>query len=139
MAYVGPEKKAKILSALKPIMPKSWKWSLAVRHHSTIVLTIAAAPIDLLEIYTRTNCPDELRLAVIEGREKHLAINPYYWEDHFEGDLKTLFGKIMSALNLDNHDRSDPQTDYFDVGHYVEVRFGRWEKPFVVCGERNAA
>jgi phenolic acid decarboxylase len=44
MAYVNQEKKAKIL---KKVMPKGWKYSLAVRNHSTIVCTIKSAPVDL--------------------------------------------------------------------------------------------
>jgi hypothetical protein len=28
-----------------------------------------------------------------------------------------------------NHDRSDSQTDYFDVGWYIEIQFGQWDKP----------
>jgi len=48
MAYVDQSKKALIAAALKPVMPVGWKWSLAVQNHSTIVLTIASAPINLL-------------------------------------------------------------------------------------------
>ena len=38
----------------------------------------------------------------------------------------------MYALNIDNHNRSDSQTDYFDVGHYTSINLGSWNKPFVV-------
>jgi hypothetical protein len=43
-----------------------------------------------------------------------------------------LFHKIRDALNIDNHNRSDSQTDYFDVGHYTSINLGSWNKPFVV-------
>jgi len=45
---------------------------------------------------------------------------------------------IIKALNLDNYDRSDSMTDYFDVGHYVNINIGRWNKPFVFTGAKVA-
>jgi hypothetical protein len=29
-----------------------------------------------------------------------------------------------------NHDNSDIQSDYFDVGWYVEVNIGKWNKAY---------
>lgn len=136
MAYMNQEKKAKIAEALKKVMPKDWKYSLAVRHHSTLVLTIKSAPINLVDIYTKTR---------FENREQYLErmyvdVNPYWWHDHFEGDLKEIFEKIFAALNIGNWNNSDSQTDYFDVGHYIDVQFGKWDKPFVVtCGEEQVS
>ena len=36
------------------------------------------------------------------------------------------------AMNIGNHDNSDLQTDYYDVGWYVNLQFGRWNKPYNV-------
>ena len=52
-------------------------------------------------------------------------------EMYFDESLD-LFRKIRDALNIDNHNRSDSQTDYFDVGHYTSINLGIWNKPFVV-------
>lgn len=111
MAYMSQEKKAKIAVALKAIMPKDWKYSLAVRHHSTIVMTIKSAPV-----------------ALIEGT--HCDVNIYYLDRQFEGNTLALFEKIKSALNIDNFDESDSMSDYFHVGHYVDLNIGRWDKAF---------
>ena len=35
-------------------------------------------------------------------------------------------------MNDGNHDRSDPQSDYFDVGWYVDVNIGKWNKPYTL-------
>lgn len=122
MAYVDQTKKAKIAANLKKVMPDGWKYSLAVRNHSTIVLTISAAPINLL------NKVVDLR----EG-ETTFTLNPYHFRNQFnERKYIDIFEKIIAALNTDNHDNSDIMTDYFDVGHYVEISIGRWDKPFVV-------
>ena len=48
MAYMNQEKKAKIAAALKTVVPKGWKYSLAVRNHSSIVMNIKSAPVDLV-------------------------------------------------------------------------------------------
>jgi hypothetical protein len=34
-------------------------------------------------------------------------------------------------MNIGNHDRSDSQTDYFDVGFYTDISIGRWDTPYV--------
>lgn len=123
MAYVNQEKKAKIAAALKIVVPKDWKYSLAVRHHSTIVMTIRTAPIDLLKIACeKYENPDR----------EYTEINNYHLDHHFEGELRDTFEKIITALNQDNFNKSDSQSDYFHVGHYVNLRIGAYDKPFTV-------
>lgn len=117
MAYASKELKAKVAAKLKTIMPKGWKYSLAIRHYSTLVLTISKAPVDLNVIAPK-------------------GINMY----HFHGGLTDaqylpLFKDIVAAMNTDNYDRSDIQSDYFDVGHYVNIGIGKYEKPFVCTAE----
>lgn len=114
VAYVSKEKKAKIAAALKLVVPKTWKYTLSVRNHSTITMTIKSAPIDLTD------------------GGKRSSINHYWLADSFSGKTLATLEKIKAALNTDNYDRSDIQTDYFDVGHYVNIALGRWDKPFEV-------
>jgi hypothetical protein len=35
-------------------------------------------------------------------------------------------------MNAGNWDKSDIQTDYFDVGWYIDVNVGRWDKPYAL-------
>lgn len=66
MAYVSKEKKQKIAAALKTVMPKGWRWSLAINHGSTLILTIASAPVDLMaEAMRRPRRQDD------EARDAH--------------------------------------------------------------------
>ena len=118
MACMSQEKKAKIAKKLKTIVPKGWKYSLRVRNHSAIVLTIRRGPAELLKDSDEDN---------------HAKINHYYIEKRYEGKVLETMKEIIAALNLDNYDNSDAMTDYFDVGHYVEVQIGEWDKPFVVA------
>lgn len=134
MAYMNQEKK-NIAAALKTVMPKDWKYSLSVSNHSTIVLTIKSAPVDLLEPVNTQRKEWALREgSTRECDNKPLTncmIHQNRREDYYEGSLLETFNKIFAALNLNNHDRSDSQTDYFDVGHYVDLSLGGWNKPFI--------
>jgi hypothetical protein len=120
MAYISQEQKAKIAAILKPIIPKGWKYSLSVHHHSKLTLTIASAPVDLPK--------------VLYGQSANqISVNQYHFERQFKDSTYVdLFKKIVAALNTDNYDNSDITTDYFDVGHYVGIEIGRWNKPFEV-------
>lgn len=122
MAYMNQEKKRKIAEELKRVMPKDWKYSLGVNNHSTITLTIQSAPVDLL---ARTNL-----------ETTYHQLNHFYPHHMFEGKTLETMQAIIRALNIDNHDRSDTMTDYFDVGHYVNIDIGRWNKPFVFTGAK---
>jgi hypothetical protein len=131
MAYMNQERKARIAHALKAVIPKGWKYSLAVQNHSTIVLTIAAAPVDLLgqmQAVSAERAREGGREDYLAGAT-HIAPNPYYWRE--SGLDVGVWEPILAALNDGNHDRSDPMTDYFDVGWYVEVNIGQWNRPFV--------
>lgn len=126
MAYVNQDKKAMIAAALKAVVPAGWKYSLSVRHHRTIVMTVASAPFDLIAAFRMSEHFDP-------KAAKHHQVNPYHYREHLDDEcVADVFDRIFDALNTDNHDRSDTMTDYFDVGHYVELNLGRWDKSFVV-------
>jgi hypothetical protein len=59
-------------------------------------------------------------------------VNPYHYQNHFSGTAKKFLNEVMAAMNAGNHDNSDIQTDYFDVGWYVDVNIGQWNKPYEV-------
>lgn len=125
MAYVDQAKKQKIAAALKLVVPTGWKYSLAVRHHSTIVCTISAAPFDLLGTFKRSYGCDKA--------PTYVSVNTHHIATQVEDEcVAEVLQKIADALNTDNFDKSDIMTDYFNVGHYVTLQLGRWNKPFVV-------
>lgn len=130
MAYMSQEHKKCIQAQLKRVVPASWKWSLSVLNHSTIVFTVSAADADFLGELQRMN--DEY--AQRRGEKPHKVgdyceLNPFYWAEWLPAYAEIL-RPIFAALNMGNWDRSDSQTDYFDVGHYVRFNIGRWNKPF---------
>jgi hypothetical protein len=121
MAYMDQKRKAEIAAALKKVVPKDWKYSLAVRHHSTIVMTIRTAPVERIALNLRK-----------EKNPDYIKINEYYPEKEFDGRILPIFQNIKDAMMKGNHNNSDIMTDYFDVGWYIDIQVGEWNKPFKV-------
>ena len=123
MAYMSQDKKANIAPKVKAILKKfNVKGSLAVRNHSTLVLNVKAGSVDFMQDYG-----DEE-----SARNFGIQVNPYWYHEHFTGKSKQFLKEVLSAMNDGNHDRSDVQSDYFDVGWYVDVNIGKWNKPYTL-------
>lgn len=133
MAYVSQELKKKIEPKVKEICKKyGIKARLAVSGHSTLVLNVQSGKIDFLESYNS--------LGRKEFRPSHygpfvdatyIDVNVYHYQKHFDGKALAFLKEVICAMNTGNHDNSDPQTDYFDIGWYISVNIGRWNKPYV--------
>ena len=105
---------------------------MAVRNHSTLVLNIKSGVIDFIGNY-KTNQLGRVSAFVREQQEiKALDVNPYWYQEHFDGVALDFMKEVFSAMNNGNHDNSDIQTDYFDVGWYVDVNVGTWNKPYIL-------
>lgn len=113
MAYYSQERKKAVQPLIKALLKKyGMTGSLAVRHHSTVVLNLKAGPIDF-------------------GRD-YIQVNVYWIRDHYEGVAREFLEEAYAILMQGNHNRSDIQTDYFDVGWYVDINVGKWNKPYVL-------
>lgn len=126
MAYITQAQKKVIAAKMKEFMPKEWKYSLAIDNHSQIVCTIKSAPVNL-----ETELKENMQVHIRDGS---YSVNQFHFKDHFkepESNTVKILAQTVEALNTDNYDNSDSMTDYFDVGHYVELRFGKWNQPFV--------
>jgi hypothetical protein len=139
MAYFNQEKKAKIAPKIKAILAKyKVKGSLAVRNHSTLVLNLKSGSIDLIENYIETDSKtfhgkkmSQDQIDYIRSK-KSLDVNPYWFKEHFSGKSLDFLKEIFVAMNDGNWDKSDIQSDYFNVGWYVDVNIGKWDKPYTV-------
>jgi len=129
MAYMNQEKKATIKSALQKVMPKDWKWSLSVDNHSTIVITIKSAPVDLID--------EVLYVSKSNQTEKPVShdVNIYWLDKQFDFHLELFKNILRAAKSAEWFDKSDVQSDYFHTAYYIDIRIGRWNKPFIVTGE----
>jgi hypothetical protein len=133
MAYVSKDLKAKVAGLLKTEFPgtakdRGFKYSLAVRHHSTLVITISEGTIDFIGNFIETT-------KNMEGRDNseiptYINVNTYNMNNWFSGDVRDILTKIRNIMNTGNHDNSDIMTDYFDIGWYVDINIGKWDKPY---------
>ena len=124
MAYMNQERKAKLAPAVKAICKKyGVKATLSVSNYSTLSLNISSGPVDFIKSSERTGAN--------RGYD-YLEVNTYWYRDHFDGVARDFLSEVIPAMNVGNHDRSDLMTDYFDVGWYVRVNIGRWDKPYVL-------
>lgn len=135
MAYVSQEMKAKLAPQIKAICKKyGVKGSLAVRHHSTLVLNVKSGNIDFFDSFNRTAGarPRPAHLAFRPAQD-HLNVNVYHYESHFDGKAAKFLAEVIPALKgPDYFDDSDPQTDYFHCSHYIDVNIGKWDRPYAL-------
>lgn len=135
MAYMSQEKKAKIAPVVKAICAKyGIKGSLKVRNHSTLCLTIKQGPIDFIGNSNRVcgNNHYQVSRGFRPNTQGYSDVNPYWFRDHYDGKALDFLSEVLTAMNAGNHDRSDIQSDYFDVGWYVDVNIGRWDQPYAL-------
>lgn len=135
MAYVSQEMKNELAPAIKAILKKyGIKGTLAVQHHSTLVLSIKSGKIDFIknhnDVVEKRNAGDL--------RQGHMAtdyiqVNPYWTDEHYTGKAKKFFAEVIAAMKGPKFfDNSDPMTDYFHVSHYIDINVGKWNKPYIV-------
>lgn len=109
------------------------KGSIGVRHHSTLVVNVTAGPLDLIgncnKVCEKVCARRGFRHTDAVG---HIQVNEYYAHEHFDGECKDFVLALIEAMNVGNHDRSDIQSDHFDVGWYTDINIGKWNKPYIV-------
>lgn len=138
MAYVSQQMKAELAPAIKAICKKyGVKGTLAVRHHSTLVLNIKSGKIDFLKNYVETTEPfrsGNLNYDMtVESLRGYLSINTYHTDTHFSGKAKKFFAEVIAAMKGPKFfDHSDAMTDYFHCSHYIDINLGTWNKPYIV-------
>jgi hypothetical protein len=79
-------------------------------------------------------------MAIVNGnretkRDGHAQLNQFYLSREFAGNAEMceLFEKIYSTMKgTEYFDRSDSQSDYFDLKHYIRINIGKWDKAFTV-------
>lgn len=138
MAYMDQKRKAELAPNIKRVLARfGLKGSLSVRNHSTLVLTIKSGMLDFISSYCEA-LRAQNTLHDVEGRiasvqkNRHIDVNPYHYDKQFTGQSKMAIGHLLACMNVGNHDNSDIQSDYFDVGWYVDINIGKWDQPYEV-------
>jgi hypothetical protein len=137
MAYMSQERKKQIKVELDKVLKGTGiKYSLGVRHHSTLVLNISQGPVDFIGNHNAVvsdanyiHFHPNANLA-----KNYLDINTHWYHEHFTGNVLELLKKIVTVMMTGNHDNSDSMSDYFDVGWYIDINVGKWDRPYRLIG-----
>ena len=114
MAYMNQSEKARLAPKIKAVLKKyNMKGSLAVRNYSTLVLNLKSGPLNLAD-----------------NDRGYSQVNLYWLADNYQGKELAFLEEVKAAMHDGNHDNSNSQIDYFDVGWYVKVNAGDWNKPY---------
>lgn len=133
MAYVSKELKAQLAPVIKAICKKyNIKATIAVAHHSTLVLNISQGPIDFIGNYNKVAGQEYQHASHFNQAKEYIQVNTYHYNKHFDGTALAFLSEVIPAMNTGNWDKSDIQTDYFNVGWYISVNIGRYGKPYAV-------
>ena len=140
MAYVDQSLKAKLAPEIKAICKKyGIKASIAVRHHSTLVLNIRQGSINFVENYIETDAAkpygNKMSADQVDYIRKNqcLDVNTYWVTDHYSGKAKEFLVEMIAAMEgPDFFNEDDAQTDYFHRSHYIDINIGTWNKPYAL-------
>jgi hypothetical protein len=116
MAYFTQEMKKAVAPKLKAIGKKyGVKLSISVRNYSKLVIVVQSGSVDFSE----------------KVEEARLRYTGKRWGFYVNEDATNLMNELNDTAHVGNHDNSDIMTDYFDVGYYVDVQVGKWDKPYI--------
>jgi KaiC/GvpD/RAD55 family RecA-like ATPase len=116
MAYISTEEVKVIREELKKNFPSRLGWKLSVVRRDYLSLSISII-----------NAPIELRN---DQNNAYESVNQYWLESRQNKSSILVLKKILEIANKNNYDRSDVQSDYFDVGYYLNLSIGHFGKPF---------
>jgi hypothetical protein len=131
MAYMNQEKKQAIVAKIKPILKKyGVKATMAVRNHSTLVLNIKSGKLDFIENFVGNSKGLTSEQVDYIRKSKIIDVNTYWYKEHFSDKPLQFLSEVIPVMNTGNYDNSDIQTDYFEVGWFIDVNIGQWKKPY---------
>lgn len=132
MAYISQEKKTALASGIKAVLKKyGMKGTIATRNHSTLICNVSSGPLDIIgNMFDLAVARPDSHYSRNPTRPSHIQVNTHWIRDNYTGVVKEFVQELKDAMDIGNHDRSDIQTDYFDVGWYIDINIGKWDKPY---------
>jgi hypothetical protein len=133
MAYITQEQKKAMQPAIKALLKKhNLKGSLRVNRRAVLILKVRSGKLDFLknrnEVVAQTPGPAWHKDALTEA---YMQVSRHHLETSFSGECLEFLQAAFKIINEGNWDRSDSQSDYFDVGWYSYVYIGAWDKEYV--------
>ena len=114
MAYMSQEKKKALMPNIKAVLKKyNVKGSVRVINHAKIAVTLSSGAIDF------------------KAPHGYEDVNHYYIHENYEGIAAQFLTELRDAMNVGNHNNSNSQFDYFDVGWYIGINIGCYNKHYI--------
>lgn len=130
MAYMSQEHKAELAPAIKAILKKyKMKGSIAVRHYSELVVNIRSGELDIIGNHNNKNGDYDVT---------YIQVNQNFLANSYSGDVLNFLTELVDAMTKDNYNNSDIMSDYHDVGWYISINVGKWNKPYVCTVKETA-
>ena len=130
MAYMSQEKKKALAPAIKNVLKKyHMNGTIAVRNHSTLVVNLKSGELNIIENHNKVAASSGVQKPYLATN--YIQVNPYHTDRNYSGKVAKFFSELIHAMNNGNHDNSDSQTDYFDVGWYIDINVGQWDQAYV--------
>jgi len=135
---MNQDKKKALAPQIKAVLKKyNVKGTIGVRNYSSLVVNLKEGALDFIGVANA----DNKKSAEWKGRpfyevKDNYQVNPYYAHESGNKKIGRFFKELVEAMNgkgssIANHNNSDIQTDYFDVGWYLDINVGQWDKPYV--------
>ena len=143
MAYVSQEDKKALTPAIKAVLKKyNMKASIAVRHHSTLVVNIKEGALDILGAMKRNalqsnrfdlNDIYEIQRLNYLLEADHINVNEYWISENYgKGEVCNFLTELKSVMEGSGFfNEDDSMTDYFHRSHYIDINVGNWSSPYV--------
>lgn len=132
MAYVSKEKIKQVREDLKREFPEIKFRVNKGQHYSTVYVVIVRSPYNFIP-------NGEYHEVNHYWIDNGYAVKPYEQDEY--GRYKCvpygrvdILKRIVDIMNVGNHDNSDIMTDYHDVGFYINLRIGDYNKPYECTG-----
>jgi hypothetical protein len=123
MAYVSQAMKKELAPAIKAILKKyKMKASIAVRHHSTLVVNIKSGSLDIMNSLVGND----------EYQRDYVQVNEYWIDRNFDDEKVVAFlTELKYAMLGPNYFcEDDAMTDYFHRSHYIDINVGNYNQPY---------
>lgn len=137
MAYINQDDKKRLTPGIKAVLNKyGMKGSLSISNKMKLVCKLKSGKLDIIGNVFKT-FEERGELSRLNPDVKAFDVNHYRISDMFTGEVKDFLLELRNAMMVGNHDNSDAQTDYFDVGWYIGIIVGDYTDGYILTeGER---
>jgi len=138
MAFMNQTIKSELLPGIKAVLRKyGLKGTVSVGNHTALSVTIREGKLDFIgDAISVLRSPQNANIPFLSDsiasllKEQSLDVNTYHIRSNHSGICQKALLELHQAMNDGNWDKSDPQTDYFNVGWYTYINIGKWRKPY---------